>query len=117
MGEPHDGHDQYVQHVLLGVDVVGEEGFLEAEPGVVDQQVDRAFGVGQPGLDAFHVLAHAEIGGQHLHGHRVRRAQVVGGGLEALLIAGDENEVVTAVGESLGEGQTDSGGATGDQGS
>ena len=42
---------QHVEHRLLGVDVVVEEPLLEAEAGVVDQQVDRAGGVGEPRLD------------------------------------------------------------------
>ena len=55
--EPHRGGDEDVEHPLLVVDVVVEEAALEAEPGVVDQQVHRSRRVGEPRLDGGELVA------------------------------------------------------------
>ena len=51
VGQPQHRGDQHVEEVLLLLDGVVEERLLQPEAGVVDQQVDRARRVGQPGLD------------------------------------------------------------------
>ena len=115
MAEPHRGGDEHVEHRLLGVDVVDQEPALEAEAGVVDQQVDRPGGVGQPGLDGGQLVAVDQVGGQHLDVHAVLAAELLGDGLETGGVAGDQHEVVAAGGELLGEDVADAGGGAGDQ--
>ena len=115
MGQPHHRGDQHVEQLLLVVDVVVEEATLEPEPGVVDQQPDRARPVPEPGLDKRQLVAVGEIGGQHLHLDVVRRPQVPGHRREPVGVAGHQDQVVAATGEPVGEGQADAGGGAGDE--
>ena len=66
VGEPQHRGDQYVEHGGLGVGVVVEEALLEPEPRVVDQQLHRTVGIGQPSLDPRQLPAVGEVGRQHL---------------------------------------------------
>ena len=107
MGEPHHRGDEHVEHRLLGVDVVVEEAPLEAEPRVVDQQVDRAAAVGQPRLHARELSPVREVGREHLDLHAVRRAQLLGDPLlepPPELLNGIGDVVISAAGEEAGDG-------------
>ncbi len=115
MAEPHHRGDQHVEHRLLGLDRVVQEPSLEPEPGVVDQQVDRAPAIGDPGLHRGQLLAVGEVGGQHLDGHAVPVPQLARLVLQPVTVAGDQDEVVAGGGELVGEGAADAGGGAGDQ--
>jgi hypothetical protein len=115
VGEPHHGGHQDVEHRLLLVDVVVEEPALQAEAGVVHQQLHRRLGLAEAGLDPGELGAVGEVGGQHLHRDAVRRAQLVGLGGQPGLVAGDQHQVVAAGGELVGERAADPGGGPGDQ--
>ncbi|CZZ53391.1 Uncharacterised protein [Enterobacter roggenkampii] len=58
-----------------------------------------------------------EIGHQNIDGHAVARAQVGGEGFQAILAAGDQDQVGTARGKTIGIDGTDPGRGTRDQGS
>ncbi len=58
----------------------------------------------------------ARSAAQHLHLDAEAGAQVVGDLPQALLVAGDQDQVVAALGELDGEAVTDAGGGAGDQG-
>ena len=116
MGQAQYGRDQDVEHLLLDLDVVVEEPVLEAEPRVVDQQVDGAVGIGDARLDGGELLAVGEVGHHHLDVHAVLASELGSHLLQAIAVAGDQDEVVATGGELLGEGQADARGGAGDQG-
>ena len=99
VAEPQDGGHQHLEHRGLLLDGVVEEALLEAEAGVVDEEVDRSLAVGQARLDQGQLVAVDEVGDEHLDRDAVGGAQLGGDGLEALGVAGDEDEVVAAGGE------------------
>ena len=115
MREPHRGRDQDIEHRLLFLDVVGQEGPLETEPGIVDEQVDRPVGVGQPALDLGQLGAVGEVGHERLHRDAVRRRQLLCHVVETGGVAGHQHQVVAAVGQLSCELVPDAGGAAGDQ--
>ena len=114
-GEPEDGPDEDPQHALLVVDVAGHEPLVHREPGVVDQDVDRAVPVGQSRLDTSAAVVLGEVGGQHLDRDAVRGAELGGQRLQPGLVAGDEDEVVAVLGEAADEGVADAGCRAGDE--
>ncbi len=116
MAEPQHGGDQDVEHRDLVLDRVVEEPLFQAEPGVVDQQVDRPVGVAQPLLDQGDLVLLDEVGHQGLDLDPVVGAQGGGDLLEAGAVARDQHQVVAAAGQVDGEGVTDAGGGAGDQG-
>ena len=112
-------HEQSTHHDVERAVVLGEVGCSElrvqAESGVVDEQVDRSARVGQPLGDARDVGAIREVGDQHLH--------VTSAGTELLCAlletvggAGDEHEVVAPGSEGTGESGADPGGSSCDEG-
>jgi chromosome partitioning protein len=117
VAQPQDRGDEDLQHRGLVVGGVVEEAVLEAEAGVVDQQVDRPVAVGEPGLDRRELGAVGEVGDQHLDLHLVGAAQLLGHLLEAGGVTRHEDEVVAAGGELDGVLVADAGGRAGDQGS
>ena len=109
MGEPHDGGDEHVEHRDLVLDGVVEEAALQAEAGVVDQQVHREAPVRQACLDPGELLGVGEVGGEDLDVDPVLRADVGGHLLQAGGVTRDEHEVVAAGGELAGEFEADAG--------
>ena len=101
---------------LLGVDGVVEEPVLEAEAGVVDQQLDRPVAVGHPALDRASWPRSARSAGSTSTSTPYAARSSVGDGLQPLLVAGDEHQVVAAGGELAGELVADPGGGAGDEG-
>jgi hypothetical protein len=113
--EPQHGRDEHVEHGLLVVDGVLEEAVLEPEAGVVDQQLDRAVGVGEARLDGRALGLVDEVGHQGLHLDVVRRPQLLRHGVEPGFVASHEDEAVAAGGELSGEFESDAGGRAGDE--
>ena len=95
--EAHDRDDEHVDHLLLGVDVAVDEELVDAEARVVDQHVDRARAVAQPGLDRRELGAIGEVGDAAPRTARDdARSSSAANAVEALLVACDEDEVVAA---------------------
>ena len=111
--EPQHRGDEHVEHRLLLLDGVLEEAVLEAEAGVVDQELDGPLAVGEPRLDGGALGPVDEIGHQDLHLDVVRRPQLLGHGGEAGLVAGHQHEAVATGGELAGEFEADAGGRAG----
>jgi hypothetical protein len=105
--EAEHGGDQDVEHRGLGVHGVVQEPPLEAEARVVDQEIHRAGGLGEPRLDAGQVGAVGQVGGQHLDLDAMGGTQLGGGLLQPFGVARDQHQVVAAGRELLGEGVTD----------
>ena len=116
VAESQHGGDQHVEHGLLGLDVVDQEPVLEAEAGVVDQQVDGPGGIGQPGLHGGQLRPVGEVGGQDLDRDGVLVAELLGDRLQPLAVTRDQHQVVAPTGEVGGEGMADAGGGAGDEG-
>ena len=85
------------------------------EPGVVDEQVHRARVVGETFLDEGHPGAVRQVRDQHLAPGGVGPRQLVGERLQPVVVAGDQDEVVAALGETQREGAPDPGGGSGDE--
>lgn len=115
MGEPQHRGDQHLQHRDLVLDRVVEEALLEAEAGVVDQQVDGALPVRHPLLDPGQVIGVDEVGPEHLDPHAGRGAEVGRDRLQPRLVAGHEDEVMALLRQLPGELQPDAGGGPGHQ--
>jgi hypothetical protein len=111
--QPEYGGHQHVEHLLLILHGVVEERSLEAEAGVVDEQVDA---VGDAGLDLRQLGAHREVRCKHLDLHAVLLPQPRRQLGQPPLVAGDQHQLVAALGEPAGERMTDPGGRAGDQG-
>jgi hypothetical protein len=116
VAEPEHGGDEHVEQALLGLDVVGQEPLLEAEAGVVDQQVDRPRRIRQPRLHQGQLRPVGQVGGHDLHVDVVLVPECLGDRLQPLPVPRDQHEVVAAAGELGGERVADSGGGAGDQG-
>ena len=118
MRQPHHGGDQDVEGGLLLVDGVVEEAALEPEAGVVDQQVDRPRLRRRAGPRPSAIpRAVGQVGDQHLARDAVRsRDSSSASASQPVLVAGDQDEVVAALGETLGEDAPDAGGGAGDEG-
>ena len=83
-------------------------------PGVVDQHAyTRVFT--QPRFDPSKGIGLGEVGDQHLDGNGEVLAQAGSQRLQARLVAGDQHQVVTALGEAFGIGGADTAGGTGDE--
>ena len=87
---------------------IGEAG-LHGEPGVVHEHVHGSLGVLDPGGDAVHVGAVGEVRGQDLDRHAVLRAQPGGRLLEAVRVAGHQDECISPAGQGFGERGADAG--------
>ena len=105
-----------VEQPLLVGHVGRQEPAAQPEAGVVDQDVDRPARVGQAVGDALHRRPVGEVGREGLDLAAVGGAQLVGHGVEALLVAGHEHEVVAVGGEAAGEREADAGRGAGDEG-
>ena len=66
-------------------------------------------------LDPFELGGIGEVGAEHLGLRAVGRFQLLGERLEATLVACDEHDVVTALGEDAGERFADTRGRAGDE--
>ncbi len=83
--------------------------------GVVDQRINS-------GIAAQFVFHRAdpgfigEIGHQNIHGHTIACTQVGGEGFQAILAAGDQDQVSTARGKAIGIDGTNPGRSTRNQG-
>jgi hypothetical protein len=66
-------------------------------------------------LDALEILAHREIGAHDVDRDAGLAAQAIGELVELGLVAGDEHEVVAALGEPVGVTGTDAGGSARDE--
>jgi hypothetical protein len=113
--EPHDGVHVEREHLLLGLDAGPQERPVQAAAGVVDQQVDRGVGVGQPLLDPLAAGDGGEVGGEHRGADLVPVGQLGGEAGQARLVAGDEDEVVALDGEPARERRADARGRPGHQ--
>ena len=100
---------------LLVGEVVVEEGALEPEAGVVDEQLDRPHVVLDAGAHPAGRLAVGQVGHEHLDGHPVAHPQPGRELVEAAPVTGHEDEVGALPGESFGEGAADAGGGAGDE--
>lgn len=99
MGEPHRRpHVQIEVALLVGVRVRGKVE-VEPEPGVVDEHLDRASGIGEAGCHPVEPVRIDEVCGQHLDGDTGGDAQRAGEAFESLGVTGHQNEVCAARGE------------------
>lgn len=88
---------------------------MQAESRVVDQPVDGAGRVLDAVGDAHHVVADGEVGGDRLDLDAVGLAQLGGDLLQAVGVAGHEDQIGAAAGEFDRERMTDAGRPTRDQ--
>ena len=102
--------------MLLAVGVELPERAAGAEPGVVDQQVDRPARVGQAGLDRPQAGVGLEVGDEHLAGTAVVALELGGEVGQGGLAAGDEDQVLAPLGERDGERPPDARRRAGDEG-
>src|SRR5690606_2032158 len=112
--QPQHGGD--VDFELLGEALRGDFGerAVESEPRVAHQQVERV--LLQPLLDFAALVRIPEVRGQDVGRYAMCSAQLRGNGLQTLTGTGDQNDIVAAGGELLGELGAESGAGTGDQG-
>jgi hypothetical protein len=108
-------------HVQLdhGVQIVGiviKQCTLGTDAGVVDKQGD-AFVVSQPRLDGSHCRPVRKISGQDAYFNSGLPRQFFRQRPQPLRIARNEDQIVAALGETVGIGGADAGRGTGDEGS
>jgi hypothetical protein len=109
MGQPHDGDDVDPDLALLAVDGEVGEVAVGPEPGVVDEEVDGAAGVGEAGLDGGQLVRVGEVGAQHLDPHGGARLGDLGGQLlEPLGVTSDDDQVSAFFRQLQGDGAANS---------
>ena len=89
---------------------------LSPKPALLTSRSTGRVRVGEPRLDPGQVGAVGQVGGQHLDLDAVGGAQLGGGLLQPVLVAGDQDQVVAAGRELAGEAVADAGGGAGDEG-
>ena len=116
MAEPHDRDDEDIEHALLVADIAARESGLDPEASVVHEHRDRPVTVHEPLLDNAELLPIRQVGGEDFDRHPVGTGERLREGRKAVLVAGDEDKIVPALGKEAGEGLADSGCRAGDEG-
>lgn len=106
---PQDQHraNHHVDGPLVRTGVLDQQGGVDPEPGVVDQEVDRGLGARHPRRDPEHVVALGQVGRDHLDLHRVARGDLGGHLRQPLGIPGYQDEIVSAPGQRPSERRSD----------
>ena len=109
MAQPQHGPHEHVEVVLLLRGGGLEERGVEAEPGVVHEQVDRRVGRGHPVGDTREVVGVGQVGDEHLGADAAAGCHLVGHRPEPVLGPCDEDEVVPLPGQPFDEGPAEPG--------